>query len=228
MTTSWSGGLWPAAGAWYAGAPIRPDRNQAREWAAQELARREYQVRKPSLLDQALAWLQDHIVLPHGPGSAIGTGLAVLLVAVVIGYALYRVGGLGRVRRAPGTDGVFTDTSMTAAEHRAAAEAAEAAQDWSTAVVERFRAVARGLEERAVITAAPGRTADEVARDAGAWLPGLAEALRSGARTFDDVRYGELAAAAQDARRLRELDDAVRAARPAAVAVAVAGPVVPS
>ena len=44
-----------------------------------------------------------------------------------------------------------TTTTRTAAEIRAAADAAAAAGDWTTAVLERFRAIVRGLEERAVL-----------------------------------------------------------------------------
>jgi hypothetical protein len=95
--------------------------------------------------------------------------------------------------------------------------------------VERFRTVTRELEERAVLVPQPGRTADEVASDAGAWLPGLAQQLRAGATLFDDVRYGDRPAEPGAAAALRELDNAVRRAKPEAEAVAMAGgPVAPS
>lgn len=46
-------------------------------------------------------------------------------------------------------------------------------------------------------------------------LPARAENLREGARIFNDVVYGERPATADSARVLRELDEQLRAARPA-------------
>ncbi|WP_449066361.1 DUF4129 domain-containing protein, partial [Planomonospora algeriensis] len=55
-----------------------------------------------------------------------------------------------------------------------------------------LRAVARDLEERAVVEELPGRTADELAAEAGRALPGFAGELAEAARLFDDVTYGDL------------------------------------
>ena len=82
------------------------------------------------------------------------------------------------------------DDARTAAELRAAADAAAARGDWSTAVLERFRAVVRSLEERALLDDRPGRTAHEAAEAAAARLPARAAELRRAARLFDDVCYG--------------------------------------
>jgi hypothetical protein len=51
------------------------------------------------------------------------------------------------------------------------------------------------------------------AREAGALLPEQAPALRDAARVFDDIWYGQAAAAAEDYRRLVAVDEAVAAAR---------------
>ena len=107
-----------------------------------------------------------------------------------------------------------TDGTRSAAWHRAAADAAAAAGDVRTAVLERFRAVVRELEERAVLAEQPGRTADEAARDAAARLPGLGERLTAAARIFDDVRYGDRPATAAMDEALRELDAALRGGAP--------------
>jgi len=88
-------------------------------------------------------------------------------------------------------------------------------------VVERFRAVARELEERAVLVAQPGRTADELAGEAGQLLPALAGQLAAGSSLFDDVRYGGRTGTPDADRQLRALDEAVRSARPAAPAATV-------
>src|SRR5690606_30430874 len=78
----------------------------------------------------------------------------------------------------------------------------------------RLRAVARDLEERAILDPMPGRTAAELAADAGRELPGLADELAAGARLFEDVTYGEMPGSAEGYARLVRLDEQVAAARP--------------
>ena len=200
--------------------PVEPDRDTARALAAEELSKREYQAARPSLLARALGWLLDQVQnLPSfsGTGPRLGLLLVVLVAVGAVVFAVQRSGGLRRQARVR-AEAVFSDPTRSATDHRSAAEAAERAEDWRTAVLERFRAVTRELEERAVLVPQPGRTADEVAADAGAWLPDLAERLRAGAELFDDVRYGDRPASAAAATTLRELDAAVRRARPAAEA----------
>jgi hypothetical protein len=211
--------------------PVEPDRDTARSWAVQELSGREYQAARPSLLTRLMSWVAEQLSklpVPHTPGSRFGLLVVVLVAVAAVLYAVQRSGGLRRQTRVA-AESVFGDRALTAADHRAAAETAERGQDWATAVVERFRAVARELEEHAVLVPQPGRTADEVAVDAGTWLPELADRLRRAARLFDDVRYGDRPVSADAAGTLRDLDGAVRRAKPVAGAVAVTGgPVPPS
>jgi hypothetical protein len=108
---------------------------------------------------------------------------------------------------------VFADVARTAADHRAAADAAAAGGDWAVAVRERFRAVIRQLEEDGRLDARAGRTVDEAAAEGGRPLPAHAADLRAGARIFDEVIYGEHPATAAQDQRLRALDDAIRASR---------------
>ena len=214
-----------ASAAALARVPVEPDRETARAWAAQELSGQEYQAARPSLLARLADWLMQqlqHLPSFTGTGPRLGLLVAVLVAVAAVVYAVQRSGGLRRQAHAGGAE-VFAGGTLTAAEHRHAAEAAEAEQDWATAVVERFRTLTRELEERAVLVPQPGRTADEVASDAGAWLPELAARLRAAAEVFDDVRYGDRPASRASATRLRELDDEVRRARPVAEAVAVTG-----
>jgi len=194
--------------------PVEPDREQARGWALRELAGREYAAQRPGLLARALDWLLQHL-----PKGLVGVPLWTLLVAtaVLAGVVLYAVGRAGGYRRSARlrAAGVLAASRLTAAEHRAAADRHAAAGDHSAAVLERFRAVARELEERAVLTPQPGRTAGEVASDAAVVLPGLRGALSAGARRFDEVCYGGQPGTAQADASLRELDAAVRRARTA-------------
>jgi hypothetical protein len=201
--------------------PLDPGREEARRWAAEELARREYQQARPGFVERTLAWLLDRLAdllgaVPgvRSPAWALGLGILVAVIVAAIFYAVWRSGGPGRLRTARGNDDLFGDAGpLSAAEHRAAAVAAAAEQDWERAVIERFRAIARELEERTVLAPRPGRTAGEVARDAIAVLPRLGEALDGAAHLFDAVRYGGRPATAQTAERLRTVDDAVQAAK---------------
>lgn len=194
--------------------PVRPDRPRARSWAVEELSRREYQEARPGLVERALAWVWDRInLLDLGVGAPPTLGLVViaLVVAAVVAYAVRRSGGLRRMARLR-AGAVLPDATVTAAEHRAAAERHAAASEWDLAVVERFRAIARELEERALLVPQPGRTAVEVAREGGAARPDLAAGLVRAARSFDDVSYGGLSVGRDADRALRDVDDRLRAA----------------
>lgn len=201
------------------GVPVDPDRQQARQWVVEELSRKEYQDARPSLIERALAWVQDRFDgIRPGFGSPVQitvTVLAVLLVTAVA-FAVWRSGGIRRQfrRRAPA---VLPDYVTTASGHRTAADRHAQAGQWADAVLERFRAIARELAERALVPANPGATATEVARAGGLALPALASDLRTAARHFDDVCYGHLeltdAAGNQADAFLRGLDERVRTAK---------------
>jgi hypothetical protein len=211
-----------AAGATVAAAraevPVRPGREEARAWALEELAKREYEDARPGVVERVVGWVLDRF---GGIGDAADsvsiTLLALLAIGIValVGYGLHRAGGLGRTARR-GSATALDDPTATAAEHRAAADRHAAAGDWDAAVLHRFRAIARALEEEAILAPQPGRTADEVAHAAGSRLPDLASDLGSAARTFDDVHYGDRHVDAAADQRMRALDDAVRRARVAA------------
>lgn len=214
--------------------PVDLGRDEARDLARQELSRPSYE-RDTPVLTQVLRWIADQVerILDAATGTLSSqAGLAVIVVIAVAFAAvvILRAGPLAR-RAAERSGAVLPDQPRSAAEYRAAADAAAARGDWPTAVVERFRAVVAGLEERGVLDPRPGRTADEAAREASAVLgeiplpdgagPGRAGgresrdggAVHAGARLFDGVRYGGAAATQDDDRLLRAVDDAVTAAR---------------
>lgn len=194
--------------------PVAPDRNLARAWAQRELARQEYQDARPGPLQRALDWIGDRLQnlnLGAGPGPGLGLLVVALLVFAVAGYLIYRAGGLHRtVRRR--TAAVLPDVHTSAADHRAQADRYAADRQWDLAVVERFRAIARDLEERTLLSPQPGRTAVEVARDSGAAVPELAGELLQAAHYFDQVSYGHLPVGEPADLALRRLDTRLRAA----------------
>ncbi|MCP2266143.1 DUF4129 domain-containing protein [Promicromonospora thailandica] len=198
--------------------PVVPDRDTAREWLAGELSKPEYAERE-SLLARAINWVLERLSEIDWPVTALAGPqlgiVVVIVVAAVLGIAWLVAGPvrLGR-ERAGSAEVLGSEDTRTAAQLRTAADAAAARGDWRTAVVERFRAVVRSLEDRVVIEPRPGRTAQEAAADAGRRLPAQAEALHTGADVFDGVEYGDRTATADDDAALRALDDAVTAARP--------------
>jgi len=195
--------------------PVTPDGPTAQRWAVDELSRPEYHQRE-SLLVRFLHWLGELFDGAPTLGMPPGWAAVVLVGAVVavVGIALLVAGPVRRTRRVRTARPVFDDAPRSAAELRALADDAVARGAWDEAVVERFRALVRGLEERVVLAEVPGRTADEAARDASAAFDDLAAELAAAARTFDDVRYGGRHAGPADDAALRRLDDALRARTP--------------
>jgi hypothetical protein len=204
--------------------PVVPDRETARDWLVEELANPEY-AQDPSLLVRLLEWILDlfsEIGAVDVSPWRLAVIVAVVLVAVVA--VAYFVAGPARLRRhaVRGSAVVHEDDARTADQMRAAADGAAARQDWALAVLERFRAVVRGLEERVVLDERPGRTAREAAAAASARLPGLGTALHDAAERFDGICYGHLPAGPDDDAAMRTLDARTTAARPTVPATTVA------
>ncbi|GAA2725981.1 DUF4129 domain-containing protein [Cellulomonas aerilata] len=198
--------------------PVVPDAETARRWATEELADPAYH-QDPSLLDRFLEWLDSLFAgapdaLPLPPLAVVA--LVVLVLLLVVGIAFWVAGPVRAARRtATASVVVLGDDTRTADQLRAAADDAAARGDWAAAVLERFRAVVRSLEERAVLVDSPGRTADEAAEAAGARLPARTADLRRAARLFDDVCYGKASADADADAWMRALDRQVAGTRPA-------------
>jgi hypothetical protein len=192
--------------------PLTPDDETARRWLAVELGKPEYQAARPTwfdLLSQKVAdWFDSLHVSGSGSGGTMWLAVAgAVFVAALIAGALIRYGAPRRNRRlSAAASGAIADV-RTAAQLRAAADRAAATGDWSLAALERFRALAAGLDERTVLVIRPGTTAHEVGVLAGAAFPVEAAALREAADGFDAVRYLGRRAEAADHERLRALDE---------------------
>ncbi|MDF2848747.1 MAG: hypothetical protein K0R97_2729 [Oerskovia sp.] len=205
--------------------PVVPDADTARQWLKEELLDPVY-VDQPSLLSRFVDWLTglftDVRVLDVNPVVASLVIVGLVLVVAVIAYVV--TGPVRLSRKARSSVTVFDDDERSAKELRAAADAASSAGDWPTAVVERYRAVVRSLEERVILDPRPGRTAHEAADDAALRLPALADRLTAGARLFDDVRYGKVSVGPAADQALRELDAATLATTPTPPAHLLGGP----
>ncbi|OLT28242.1 hypothetical protein BJF83_01725 [Nocardiopsis sp. CNR-923] len=193
-------------------------REEGRRRAVEELSDPLYGERTPSLLDRIREWVFDLLAGLIEAGSGVVGGWAVLgpllavLAVLLVWLVVYLRPSSGRRRGAA----VHAEAPLSVADHRAAAERHEAAEEYAAAVTERLRAISVALEERAVLTPRLGRTATELAQEASVVLPGEAGGLSEGARIFNDVAYGDRPATAESARILRELDLRLESARPVA------------
>lgn len=200
--------------------PVVPDAETARRWARDELADPAYH--ETSLLDRIIEWVLELLNKLFEGGEGTGAdprvvGLVLLAVVVVVALvALWIAGPVRRSRRAAKERIVFDAADVRTAEQmRAASAAAAEREDWHDAVLERFRAIVRSLEERALLEERAGRTALEVADDAGRQLPGLRDELLAASGVFNEVRYGDGTGSRAEYDRLVALDDAARESRPA-------------
>jgi hypothetical protein len=190
--------------------PVQPDADTAREWAVHELSKPQYQPQGDSFITKVWNWIVsffDHLFTFSFGGGPIGA-ITVILVIAGLAFVIVRLtlGPVRRAMKARRTHSVFEDDSRTSAQMRAAANAAAAQHEWNLAVLERFRAIVRSLEERELIDDLPGVTAQEAALQTGGRFPDVALATASGADLFDGVRYGRVLATQADDDSLRRLD----------------------
>jgi len=199
--------------------PVDPDAETAREWAREELSKREYTTGTGgNLIDRFFEWINNVLNnLGNGIGQSWGGwGLlaVVVIVAAIIGLAVWLiVGPLRRSRRTVSEEEELGDPTLTASALLAAATAAARVGDWNLAVIEAYRALVRSLAEREVIDAKPGMTAFEAALAASAAMPTIASGIHEDADVFDAVRYGHLAATREHYEHVLETRTAASKAR---------------
>ena len=147
------------------------------------------------------------------PGGWFTLSVLLILLAIAVVVAVRIARRTMRTNRGGGY-ALFGEHELSAAEHRATAEQYAAAGNWAAAIRHRLRAVARQLEESAVLDPVPGRTATELARDAGRAMPDLAAELTRAAEAFNDVTYGERPGTESAYRMIADLDDHLRSRTP--------------
>ncbi|TDD36344.1 DUF4129 domain-containing protein [Nonomuraea terrae] len=202
-------------------------RDEAAQRAATELLDPQYA--KESLLDliyrRVMQFLGDLVDAATGGGTAGGVIAAAAIVLILLSVITLVGWQLRRTtrRKALLTGGLFGEQAMTAAEHRRAAEGLALEGRWAEAVRERFRAIARDMEERALVSGMPGRTAGELAAEAAVSLPAFAAELSAGARSFDDVTYGGVPGTREAYDAMTSLDTRLQQARPVLATVGTAG-----
>lgn len=187
------------------------DRDAAHDAAQRELSKPSYP--GASLTERLANWLDELLYRVMAEGSSVPGGwftIVVLLVLLTVAVVLAIRVAMRTMRTERGRAALFGGAELTSAQHRATAEQYAGQGDWAAAIRHRLRAVARHLEETAVLEPAVGRTATELARDAGAAIPGLVGQLRRAADTFNDVTYGERPGSAAGYRLIAGLDEQLR------------------
>jgi hypothetical protein len=197
--------------------PVLPGAEEARRWAAEELAKSEYREAEPGWLQSVWRSLRDWLQSLDGPPGAdapVPSPVIGIVIALVIAVAVI----LARPRlnpKARHSKEVFEpESELTARDYRQRAGASAAAGKWGDAVVDRFRALVRSAEDRTVLDPQPGRTADEAAFALSSTFPAEAPRLEHAARTFDAVRYGNWTAGRPDYEAITSLDTGLEAAKP--------------
>lgn len=206
-----------------AAVPVDPDAPEAETWLRDELAKEEYLRAQPSLFDRAVQALLDFIfgnAIGNGPSSSGATApgnviiVVIVLAVIVVAFLIF---GLPRLnKRSRLTGALFGDEdSRVSAQIRRSAESAAKSGDFSLAIAEMYRAIARGLAERTVVTTSPGTTAHDFAGRAALAFPAEANELRTAAIAFDDVRYLDVAGTADRYNAVAALEQRLRSAKPA-------------
>lgn len=200
--------------------PVVPDAPEARNWLLEELSKPEYAAARPSLFDLLSQEFFEWLARLFQPGASVGLDwLPVAVVGLVIAGLVVAllIWGVPRInRRSRPAAGLFGDDDRrTADELRRAAATAASAGDWTLAVLEQFRAVARGLAERTIVLVSPGTTAHDFAGRASTAFPPASDDLAAAADVFDRVRYLGSDGTADDYERLRRLDGRLQKESPA-------------
>ncbi|NJC22941.1 hypothetical protein BJ994_002017 [Arthrobacter pigmenti] len=206
---------WPV----WAGVPVQPDDEEARQLLQEELSKPVYQEAEPSLLEriwtEILNWLGELLGQIRGVDAGLGTILLAVGAAVVIVIAVLLVRPRLNARRKRSGPAVFEQTSRLSAEaHRALADEAAAGSNWDEALTERFRAITRSAEERLVLDDQPGRTAGEVADRLQGAFSAFETDISWLALRFNEVHYGARPATPSDYERSVALDRNLTVSQP--------------
>jgi hypothetical protein len=217
MSTMTLGGFSSIAG----DVPVDPDHDEAQQWILEELSKPEYQAAKPTWWDQLNKAFWDWLgSLSFGGDGGFQFPFIAVLLLVITGVivAAFFIFGKPRLRHRSSVIGsLFGDDEDRSAEAlRRSASSAAAREDWTLAIEELFRSLARVLAERVLVSTDPGTTAHGFAKRAGAVFPEHEVRLSASAAVFDNVRYLGQSGTESDYTALAELERELRVAIPPA------------
>ncbi|WP_130284077.1 DUF4129 domain-containing protein [Microcella alkaliphila] len=204
-------------GAVVARAPLEPDAPGGRELLSAELADPRYAEALPNWFDllsqRVLEWFLS--LFDQGVAGPPGLGFVIvlLIIASLVAIAIAVYGLPARRRRSQLSDELFgASDRRSARELRKDAESAASRGDWAAAIADRFRGIARSLDERTIVSVHPGTTAHGFAAMTGRAFPDQAAALEEAADAFDGVRYLGRGGDETQYRTVARLDETLAAA----------------
>lgn len=213
-----------------AAVPPQPDPDDARRLAEEELSRHVYDAAQPTVIDRIAGAVVDFFDSLTLRGVGVSWSPIIVVLVIVVIAALVVVGLLvwGRPKlahRQPRPSALLfgEDDLRSSAELRADADAHAEAGRWEEAIADRFRALARAMDERDILDPVPGMTAVGLSGIAAGFFPSHEAGLRTSASHFDDVRYLRRPGTAQMYADVVASDDAIAASRPAKLAPAFGG-----
>jgi hypothetical protein len=190
---------------------LAPGRDEARQWAEDELADPVYQESDLTLLERLGRAFNDLLDQLFGAAGAVqspwllfGVIALVILLVVLISWRVRR--GSGGSLRVPRHEVNLTIAGLDPDELRARARRAAAAGEWNLAVQEGVRALMAALARSGEIDIGTASTASELARAAAAARPDHAASLVAAGAVFDAVTFGEGSADEATYRRIEALD----------------------
>lgn len=193
---------------WSLDPPLDTSGDQARESLQRELARPEYH--DTDIIERIVRAISDLFddAVNRGTDSSLVTTVAAMVALVLLaGATLWLVGRASRAGGAPQRPGaVLEEHHVSAADLRARAEAAYAAGDHDTALLDGFRALTLRQIERGRLDDRPGATAHEIAVALRTRLPEHRDGVFATADRFDAVRYGPEHATEAQARAALDLE----------------------
>lgn len=213
-------------------AGLSPDNEQARDWARDELSKREYQPQEPNWLtrtaERVMDWFSDTFSGLGDVSQPLTIIFWILVAAVVTAIIIYVARFVRRTPRSEPSEVDFEQSVLggkpsSAKQFREQARTALAAGDLDGCVVAATRALTRRAFERRLLDDAPSLTAHEVASRLTARFPAHADELRSCTDLFDAIVYGDGHATVEQARAVLELEDEISSAKPATGTDAEAG-----
>ncbi len=173
--------------------PLTPGRDDAQRLLDAELRNPEYQ-QSEGLIERIMRWITEWFESFSASDGQTRWFLIIIvaLLAVLIGYAIFRITQRRRISHTHSSQlvGLLVDTS--AEEYARLAQEAAAHGRWHDAVLARFRQLVKTAEDNVIIHPDTSRTAHEAAQAIAAQLPSITDALTHAADTFDTVAYGDI------------------------------------
>lgn len=197
--------------------PVDPDADEARNWVLDELVKPQYEAAKPTWFDRLASavweWLNS-LELSAGSGPSGLLIAAILVVAALV--AAFLIFGLPALNRRSAVAGSMfgAEETRTAADIRKSSEEAARTGNFTLAIEERFRSLAKGLAERTILTISRGTTAHGFAVKAAEPFPAFADRLIAAADAFDGVRYLGRDGTAEAYGQIADLEAELRESKP--------------